>query len=79
MGNGGESFDAMIARVQARRESSMAKGNLAPPFTKKGSSAGSGDETGEKPSFAKKKKGKPFGKSAPAQKSMRAGRSFGRR
>jgi len=79
MSNSGETFDQMMARVQSRRESSMPKGNLAPPFAKKGASASGADAAmSEKPSFVKSKKGKPFGKSAPAQKSMRSGRSFGR-
>jgi hypothetical protein len=62
---GRETFDDMLARVGASRETSMAKDNPN-PFAKKGE-------------MSKDKKGKPFGKGKAtfAQKSMRGAKPFG--
>lgn len=78
----GESFDEMLARVQAKRSAASSSGSLARTegstpmaFPKKNlKSSKGGSDAGTPPAFIKQKgKGKPFGKSAPAQKAMRFG------
>jgi hypothetical protein len=68
MANGGESFDQMIARVQARRESAM-------PFKPFTASADAAVAPAAKLGGGDKKNKKPFGKKGGFQKG--GGKSFG--
>jgi hypothetical protein len=79
----GESFDQMLARVQAKRAAAtiasrrdISEGSIGmPPFQKKSVTKDEG-ASASPPPFVKKFTSRRVTKSAPAQKALRAGRAL---